>query len=69
MVPGDDRGIDAADRNAGDGIGLQSGLVQCLIDTGLIGAQRAAALQDQGDVVAAVRVPGPVDRPIGGKWR
>ena len=36
-----------ADRNAGDPIGMQVGLRQRLIDAGLIGAERASALEDQ----------------------
>ena len=37
--------------------GSMPGLVQRLIDARLIGAQRAAALQHQGDAAAALRPP------------
>ena len=43
-IAGDDGGIDGADGNAGDPIGVQIGLGQRLIDAGLIGAEGAAAL-------------------------
>ena len=44
---------------------LDAGLVHRLIDAGLIGAERAAALQHQGDAVAAVRSPAPPDDRAG----
>ena len=46
-VAGDDRGIDGADRDAGDPFGLEIDGAQRLIGAGLIGAERAAALQNQ----------------------
>jgi len=45
----DDRGVDGADRYAGNPIRMNTGLAQRLVDSGLIGAKRAAALQHQGD--------------------
>ena len=56
-VAGDDRRIDRADRDAANPVRLDMGLVQRLIDAGLIGAERAAALQHQRDAVAALRPP------------
>jgi len=47
-VAGQDRGIDRADGNAGEPVGLDAGLVQALIDAGLVRAERTAALQHQG---------------------
>ena len=43
------RGVDRADRDAGDPVGMEIGLGQRLVDAGLVGAERAAALQHQGD--------------------
>ena len=43
-ISSDDRGVDTTDRNAGYRVGLQTGLMQGLIDARLIGAERAAAL-------------------------
>src|ERR1019366_9399617 len=48
-VAHDQRRIDGANRNAGDPIWMQIGLRQRLIDTRLIGAKSAAALQDKGN--------------------
>ena len=48
--PGDDRRIDGADRDSGNPIGMQIGLGQRLINTRLIGAERAAALKQQRDL-------------------
>ena len=53
-IAGDDRRIDAADGDAGNPVRIQPRFVQGLIDPRLIGAQRAAALQHQGDAVTAV---------------
>jgi len=50
-VAGDQGGVDRADRNSGDPIGMQVRLGQPLIHAGLEGAERAAPLQDQGDAV------------------
>ena len=47
LVAGDDRGIDGADRDAGDPVRLEIEVTQRLIGAGLIGAERAAALQNQ----------------------
>ena len=57
-VAGDQRRIDAADRDAVHPVGLEPRLVQRLIDARLIGAERAAALEDQRDGVASGRPPG-----------
>jgi hypothetical protein len=46
-VAGDDGGIDGADRDAGDPVGGDVRLGQCLVHAGLVGAERAAALQDE----------------------
>ena len=50
-VAGDDRSVDGADRDAGDPVGMKSGFGQRLVDACLIGAERAAALQKQGNAV------------------
>ncbi len=47
LIAGDDRGIDGADRNPGDPFRLETRMTQRLEGAGLIGAERAAALQDQ----------------------
>ena len=49
-IAGDQAGIDGADRGADDPVRLDAGLVQRLVDAGLIGAERAAALQHQHDL-------------------
>ena len=46
----DQAGIDGADRGADDPVRLDAGFVQRLIDAGLVGAERAAALQHQHDL-------------------
>ena len=56
-IAGDDRRIDRADRHAAHPVRLDARFVQRLIDAGLIGAERAAALQHQRDPVAAIRPP------------
>ena len=50
LIARDQAGIDGADRGADDPVRLDAGLVQRLIDTGLIGAERTAALQHQDDL-------------------
>ena len=52
LVAGDQAGVDRADRRADHPIGLDAGLVQRLVDAGLVGAERAAALQDEDDLAA-----------------
>ena len=47
LVAGDDRGVDRADRDAGDPFRLEAGMAERLIGAGLIGAERTAALEDQ----------------------
>jgi hypothetical protein len=49
-IAGDDRRIDGADRDSGNPIGMQIGLGQRLINASLIGAERAAALEQQRDL-------------------
>src|SRR5271163_1242176 len=49
-VAGDDAGVDGADRGANDPIGLDFRLMQGLVYAALIGAQRAAALQNEHDL-------------------
>jgi hypothetical protein len=56
-IAGDDRRIDGTDRHAGHPVWLDVGLVQGLIDAGLIGPEGAAALQHQRDPLAAVGTP------------
>src|SRR6266404_1631623 len=46
-IAGDDRGVDGADRDAGNPFRLEIKVTQGLIGAGLIGAERAAALQNQ----------------------
>lgn len=46
-VAGDQGGIDGSDGDAGDPVGLGAYRVQGFIDAGLIGSQRAAALQNE----------------------
>ena len=50
-VPGDDCSVDGADRNAGDPIGMQVSFGERFVNAGLIGAERAAALQQQSDAL------------------
>ena len=47
LVAGDDRGIDRANRDAGDPFRLEPCVAQRLKGAGLVGAERAAALQHQ----------------------
>lgn len=44
-VAGDQRGVDGADRHAGDPVDLLVALVRAGVDAGLVGAQGAAPLQ------------------------
>ena len=48
-IAGDDGGVDRADGDAGDPVGIDLGLGERGVDAGLVGAERAAALQHQGD--------------------
>jgi hypothetical protein len=50
LVAGDDGGVDRADRRSDQPVGLDPGLVQGLVDAGLVGAERAAALEDEDDL-------------------
>src|SRR5271169_4565389 len=49
-VPDDQARIDSTDRGADDPIRLDAGLMQRLIDAGLVRAQRAAALKNENDL-------------------
>jgi hypothetical protein len=49
-VARDQAGIDRADRGADNPVRLDAGFMQRLVDAGLIGAKRAAALQHQHDL-------------------
>ena len=53
-IAGDQAGIDGADRGADDPVRLDAGFVQRLIDAGLVGAERAAALQHQHDLAGRI---------------
>jgi len=46
-VSSDDRGVHRADGDSGDPARVQLSFAQRLIDTGLVGAERAAALEDK----------------------
>jgi len=48
-VAGDDGGVESADGDAGEPIGLISGVFERLERADLVGAKGAAALQDEGD--------------------
>ena len=56
-----DRGVDRADRDAGDPVRLDVDFPQCFESTGLVGAESAAALQDE-DLLRIGR------SGIGGEW-
>ena len=46
-----DRRVDGADRNSRDPVWMEIGFRKSLVDPGLIGAERASALQQQGDLL------------------
>src|SRR5258708_3181736 len=48
-VSGNDRAVDGTDRDASNPIGINASLSQRFVDSGLIGAERAAALQHERD--------------------
>ena len=50
LIARDQARIDGADRGADDPVRLDAGLVQRLVDAGLIGAERTTALQHQHDL-------------------
>jgi hypothetical protein len=50
FIAGDEAGVDGADRSADDPVRLDAGFVQRLIDAGLLGPERAAALQHEHDL-------------------
>ena len=56
-IAGDQAGVDGADRGADDPVRLDAGLMQRLVDAGLVGAERAAALQHQHDLARQVLAP------------
>src|SRR5712664_4410036 len=56
-ISGDDRRIDRADRYAAHPVGFDVGFMQSLVDAGLVGAERPATLQDQGDAIATIGAP------------
>ena len=43
--------IDSADGDAGYPVRMDAGLCQCLVHSGLVGPERTAALQNQGDAL------------------
>jgi hypothetical protein len=54
-VAGDQRGIQGADRGAGQPVGHDARLFERLVDAGLKGAERAAAAQHQRELAAGAR--------------
>ena len=59
-IAGDDRGIDRADRDAGDPVDVDPLVGESLDDAALIGTERAAALQDEDDLIGQRQ---PLRRP------
>jgi hypothetical protein len=57
-VAGDDRAVDGADRHAREPVRQVALLVQGLVHAGLVGAERATALEDQRDPLASLRPAG-----------
>ena len=57
LIAGDQARVDGADRGADDPVRLDAGFVQGLVDAGLVGAERAAALEDQHDLARQWRLP------------
>ena len=55
LAAGDQAGVDGADRGADHPVGLDAGLVQRLVDADLVGAERAAALEDQHPLAETAR--------------
>src|SRR4051812_15449491 len=56
-VAGDQPRVDGADRRADYPVGLDPGFAEALIDAGLIGAERAAALEDQDGLAHRLGAP------------
>jgi len=54
LVAGDQARVDGTDRGADDPVRLDAGLMQGLVDAGLIGAERAATLEHQHDLAGQV---------------
>ena len=50
-IAGDDGGVDRPDRDARDPIGVEVDLGQCFVDARLVGAERAATLQQKRNAV------------------
>ena len=67
-IAGDQGGVDRPDGYARDPVRLNVGLGQRLIDAGLVGTERAAALQEQCDAIEvgslAVQPGTAAGRPI-----
>src|SRR5262249_54239361 len=61
MVARDNGGVDSADGNAGDPVGVKVRFGERFIDPGLIGAQRATPLQQQSEALEG--------RPVGNSVR
>src|SRR5580700_3255825 len=57
QVAGDNRGIDRADRGAGDPVRTDPAVLERGVGPGLICAERATARQDQGDAVKTGQTP------------
>ncbi|MNT30840.1 hypothetical protein D3C72_1666520 [compost metagenome] len=55
-VASDDGGVQCTDRNAGNPCESDAGFRQAFVDAGLVGAQRPATLQDQGDFVVVAKI-------------
>src|SRR5215470_17473812 len=61
-VAGDDRRVDGADRHAAHPARFEPTVLQRLIDPGLVGTERPAALQHQGNPVTPFRPVDPTGR-------
>ena len=53
LVAGDETRVDGADRGPDDPVRLDPGFMQRLVDAGLVGPERAAALKHQHDLAIA----------------
>ena len=65
-VAGDQGGVDRADRDAGDPVGRVPHRREALVHAGLVGAEGAAALEDE-DAILALRRRRPAARDRGGR--
>ena len=68
-VAGDQGGVDRADRGADHPVRFNAGFLERLIDAGLIGAERAAALEHQNDLAELGLVHQRFWRRFGGLHR